>query len=129
MPDPLPPNHTFAALPADYEDVFLVDAAGKKVRQLLWGDWLYIDPAQPDTDPDWRHIVWAPSIPEKSQHLKVRRDHTTDQRPLEVVFVDVGQGDGCVLITPERDAKERVIVIDAGKGPNLQANIHTPLSL
>ena len=119
MPDPLPTDHTFAALPADYDEVFLVDAAGKKIRQLLWGDWLWIDPAQPDTDPDWRHIVWAPSIPEKTQHLKVRRDHTTDDRPLEVVFVDVGQGDGCVLITPERDARERVIVIDAGKGPHM----------
>lgn len=34
---------------------------------------------------------------------------------MEMVFVDVGQGDGCVLITPERDIGERIIVIDAGK--------------
>ncbi|OYX08249.1 MAG: hypothetical protein B7Z08_10265 [Sphingomonadales bacterium 32-68-7] len=27
----------------------------------------------------------------------------------------VGQGDGCVLITPERDGSERIMVIDAGK--------------
>lgn len=112
-------QHCFVALPDHYQDVMLVDAAGKAVRQVLWGDWLWIDDSVPDTDPDWRHIVWAPSIPEKTQHLRIRRDHTTDKRPLEVVFVDVGQGDGCVLISPERDTRERVIVIDAGKGAHM----------
>ena len=119
MPDAFPTEHCFAALPAAYDEVFLVDAAGKKQRQLLWGDWLWIDPVQPDTDPTWRHIVWAPSNPEKTAHWRVRREHTVDSRPLEVVFVDVGQGDGCVVITPERDHLERVIVIDAGLGPHM----------
>ena len=112
-------QHAFVGLPADYGEVFLHDQAGARVRQVLWGDWLWIDDAQPDTDPTWRHVVWSPNDPAKRQSLKIRRAHTTDSRPLEIVFVDVGQGDGCVLITPERDENERIIVIDAGEGPEM----------
>ncbi len=46
--------------------------------------------------------------------LFIPEAHSADERPLEIVFMDVGQGDGAVLITPERGADERVIVIDAG---------------
>lgn len=112
-------EHTFVALPDDYDDVVLVDEAGEEFRQVLWGDWLWIDDSKPDTDAIWRHIVWSPNNPDKQKRLKVLRDHTTDTRPLEIVFVDVGQGDGAVLITPERDADERIIVIDAGEGPEM----------
>lgn len=110
-------EHAFVALPDDYEDVLLYDAAEKPFRQVLWGDWLWIDDTIPDTDPNWRHVVWAPKT--KSLKLKVKRAHTTQERPLEIVFVDVGQGDGAVLITPERDDKERIIVIDAGEGDEM----------
>jgi len=37
------------------------------------------------------------------------------KRLLEVVFVDIGQGDGCLLVTPEDDH----FVIDAGQGDNM----------
>lgn len=110
-------THTFVALPADYEDVMLFDQNGKPFRQVLWGDFLHLDPAQPDDDPNWRHIVWAPKT--KNLKLKIARAHTTDVRPLEIIFVDVGQGDGAVLITPERDANERIIIVDAGKGEEM----------
>lgn len=112
-------NHCFVGLPHDYEDVFLVDGAGKKVRQVLWGDWLWLDDTKPDTDATWRHVVWSPQDPEKRAQLRIRRAHTVDTRPLEIIFVDVGQGDGAVLITPERDERERIIVIDAGEGPEM----------
>lgn len=112
-------NHTFVGLPDDYEHVFLYDEDGKKFRQVLWGDWLWIDDTRPNNDPDWVPIVWAPRNPEKRKALKVRREHTSDTRPLEIIFVDVGQGDGSVLITPERDDNERIIVIDAGAGPEM----------
>jgi beta-lactamase superfamily II metal-dependent hydrolase len=111
-------EHTFAALPKGYKDVVLVDDAGKAVRQVLWGDWLWIDDSQPDTDPVWRHIVWSPNDSDMKK-LRIKREHTTDNRPLEIIFVDVGQGDGAVLITPEPDADERIIVIDAGEGPEM----------
>ena len=112
-------EHTFVALPDEYDEVLLFDDQDKAFRQVLWGDWLWIDDTKPDTDPDWRHVVWSPNNPEKRRQLKIRRSHTTDSRPLEIIFVDVGQGDGAVLITPERNANERIMVIDAGEGPEM----------
>ncbi len=112
-------EHIFVGLPERYGDVFLYDDAGTKFRQVLWGDWLWLDDSRPDDDPEWRHVVWAPEKPESRKGLKVRREFTIDNRPLEIIFVDVGQGDGCVLITPERDDRERIIVIDAGAGPEM----------
>jgi beta-lactamase superfamily II metal-dependent hydrolase len=40
-----------------------------------------------------------------------------EDRLLEIIFVDVGQGDGCLVITPE----DKPVVIDAGKGRNMSA--------
>jgi beta-lactamase superfamily II metal-dependent hydrolase len=112
-------EHVFVALPDKYEKAVLVDERGKAVRQVLWGDWLWIDDTKADTDPQWRHVVWSPNNPAKLRELRIRRAHTTDSWPLEIIFVDVGQGDGSVLITPERDSRERIIVIDAGEGAEM----------
>lgn len=112
-------EHVFVALPDEYEKTVLVDQRGKAVRHVLWGDWLWIDDTKPDNDPEWRHVVWSPNNPAKRRELRIRRSHTTDSRPLEIIFVDVGQGDGSVLITPERDSRERIIVIDAGEGEEM----------
>ncbi|MBZ0216649.1 MAG: hypothetical protein K8F25_08860 [Fimbriimonadaceae bacterium] len=81
-----------------------------KVRQVLWGDWLRVDGEEPD---GWLRIIWAPTS-DNPETLYIPKAHTADQRPLEIIFLDVGQGDGAVLITPERDDSERIIVIDAG---------------
>lgn len=40
---------------------------------------------------------------------------TQKERLLELIFVDIGQGDGCLLITPD----DRIVVIDAGAGDNM----------
>ena len=66
-------------------------------------------------------VRWAFTDPDPAKHklLTIERKFTTATRPLEIIFVDVGQGDGSVLITPERDAKERIIVIDAGQGAHM----------
>jgi len=90
----------------------------KKFRQVLWGDWLEIDPARQATA-GFVPIVWAKRSPTKRKPLWIRNNETTDQRPLEIIFVDVGQGDGAVLITPERGAGERIVVIDAGERDNM----------
>jgi beta-lactamase superfamily II metal-dependent hydrolase len=37
------------------------------------------------------------------------------ERLLEVIFVDIGQGDGCLIVTPE----DKHIVVDAGEGDNM----------
>lgn len=112
--------HLFVDLPADNKPVYLFDASGKKYRQVLWGDWLEIDPADDGSSPmvavRWS---WNDPDPAKRKLLTIERRFTIATRPLEIIFVDVGQGDGSVLITPERDANERIIVIDAGEGDHM----------
>jgi beta-lactamase superfamily II metal-dependent hydrolase len=55
----------------------------------------------------------------------VKEAHTSDERPLEIIFLDVGQGDGSVLITPERGADEKIMIIDAGEGENMHNFLNT----
>ncbi len=102
--------HKFVDLSPDDKPIFLYTHGGEKVRQVLWGDYLRLDPAA-SADQAWTHVLWG----RDDQRLRIESRHLGDSRPLEIVFVDVGQGDGCVLITPERDGSERIMVIDAGK--------------
>lgn len=106
-------SHVFVDLSSDDKPIFLFTPAGEKVRQVLWGDYLTLDPASPPAD-GWTHVIWGASG-SSPQKLKIRTEFTSTERPLEIIFVDVGQGDGCVVITPERDLNERILVIDAGK--------------
>lgn len=106
--------HLFVDLAPNNIPVLLFDDQGKAFRQVLWGDWLTVAPGD-DGVSQWVTVHWAWNDPAKQKILKIERKYTTTERPLEIVFVDVGQGDGCVLITPERDNEERIIVIDAGK--------------
>ena len=108
-----------------------------KVKHLLWGDWVKI------TDFDYRVETQAPKkhvpdiktntektfvdtkLAEISNHMvpvRVRGvsgymniEDLHPERLLEVIFLDVGQGDGAVLITPDN----KKFVIDAGKGDNM----------
>lgn len=105
--------HVFVNLSPDDKPIFLYTHSGTKVRQVLWGDYLTLDPSKPATS-EWTYVLWGASGSDP-QRLKIGTGLTTDTRPLEIIFVDVGQGDGCVLITPERDGSERIMVIDAGK--------------
>lgn len=45
----------------------------------------------------------------------VRKSDFSDKRLLELNFVDVGQGDGCHIVTPD----DEIIMIDAGEGSNM----------
>jgi len=45
----------------------------------------------------------------------VRRKDFSDQRLLEVNFVDIGQGDGCHIVTPD----DEIMLIDAGEDDNM----------
>ncbi|MDG5490627.1 ComEC/Rec2 family competence protein [Psychroserpens sp. SPM9] len=42
----------------------------------------------------------------------LKEEWVTDKRMLEINFVDIGQGDGCHLVTPD----DEIILIDAGEG-------------
>lgn len=99
-------------------NIFLYEAdRKKKVRQVLWGDFLDVESEEPD---GWLKVVWARRDPAKKRELFIPKAQTVERRPLEIIFVDVGQGDGAVLITPETGANERIIVIDAGEGDNME---------
>lgn len=45
----------------------------------------------------------------------MRKEDTQEQRLLEVNFVDIGQGDGCFIVTPE----DQFILVDAGQEDNM----------
>ena len=45
----------------------------------------------------------------------IREHEIQNDRLLEAIFIDIGQGDGCLLVTP----KDKKIVIDAGEGDNM----------
>lgn len=108
--------HRFVALPPDGGRVHLKDETGRNFREVIWGDFLRVSgPAVQG----WLPIDWSPKDPAKRKTLYIEEALTTDRRPLEIIFVDVGQGDGAVLITPERDTSERIIVIDAGQTPDM----------
>ncbi len=115
-------DHVFVGLPDNYAKTYLYERhesqAGKliKVKQVLWGDFLYVDDDHPyDESSEWTMVVWHPNNPEKRREYRIKTAHVKRERPLEIIFVDVGQGDGSILITPERDENERIIVIDAGE--------------
>lgn len=118
--------HKFVGLSEDHKKIYLYELNGKtgklkKERQVLWGDWLSIDENHDfsEKEPGWLAINWSPNTP-NAKTLYIKEVDTTDTRPLEIIFVDVGQGDGAILITPERNEEERIMVIDAGEGGNMK---------
>jgi len=92
--------------------VYLYDPEDLETRkkQLLWGDWLRIGN---EIDTDWSEVSWG------KQKLAIRKVDYQQERVLEMIFLDVGQGDGCILTTPMVGARERIMIIDAGVGDNM----------
>ena len=118
-------EHKYVGLGDKGEQIFLYSynpATNElvKARNVLWGDWLKIDENHDysNVGPGWLAVIWAPKT--RREIFYIKEEHTTDVRPLEIIFLDVGQGDGAVLITPERGSEEKIVVIDAGEGPNMK---------
>ncbi|RYG18343.1 MBL fold metallo-hydrolase, partial [bacterium] len=110
-------SHCFVGLKPRGAKSYLYNADKRtKFRQVIWGDFLTIDGEEAG---GWLRIIWAPKDPQKKATVYIQKEDTVEKRPLEIVFVDVGQGDGCVLISPETGKKERITVIDAGIGSNM----------
>lgn len=110
--------HRFVKLGVEGKKVFLYKEKdlGKKARQVLWGDFLNV--VEDDNGDGWLKIAWGTSSGQPL-HYFARADETSVDRPLEIIFLDVGQGDSAVLITPERGADERIMLVDAGISDNL----------
>jgi beta-lactamase superfamily II metal-dependent hydrolase len=76
-------------------------------NHLLLGDWLRV------TGPVDAN-GWVP-VKARGDVGWLLADQISPTRLLEVNFVDIGQGDGCHIVTPD----DRVILIDAGIGDNM----------
>lgn len=96
---------------------------GKKaVQHLLWGSFVGLE----DERQGSYTVKGVHGEEHSGQYARVRirgreepcwiREHEIQaERCLEVIFVDIGQGDGCLLVTP----KDKHMVIDAGEGDNM----------
>jgi len=115
-------EHRFVGLPKKGQTYLYREEGSKlkKAKQVLWGDWLCIDPTKGKKikGKDYLAVIWGPKS-DDPQTYYILEEHTDKKRPMELIFLDVGQGDGCVLITPERNQNERIMIIDAGKGDNM----------
>jgi beta-lactamase superfamily II metal-dependent hydrolase len=83
--------------------------SGKKVQHLLWGDWLKI---RATTDPPragWR------AVHGRNVDGWMLEDDIQTERLLEVVYVDIGQGDGALVSTPD----DLHLIVDAGQEDNM----------
>lgn len=82
-----------------------------KVKQLLWGDWVRVTGAE--LDAGWTPVAFG------GKDYLMRAADLSDSRVLEIIFLDVGQGDGAILTEPGNHADPRILVVDAGKGANM----------
>lgn len=78
----------------------------RTIKHLLWGDWLLVGKTKKEG------LVQAYS---RGKVGFVDPASLTQKRVLEIVFVDIGQGDGCLIVTPD----DEHIVIDAGEEDNM----------
>lgn len=77
------------------------------VNHLILGDWLkYLG----------QHSGNMIKVRCRGDEGWVHKDDISEERALEVNFVDIGQGDGCHIVTPE----DEIILIDAGVGSNME---------
>jgi beta-lactamase superfamily II metal-dependent hydrolase len=103
-----PEETAFAGYPSAviYEEPVPGKTKGKKpLQHLIWGDWLRVKESQGD----WRRVH------SRGTDGWLHKDLIQPERLLEVNFVDVGQGDGCLVVTPG----DRFIVVDAGAEDNM----------
>jgi len=76
------------------------------VQHLLWGDWMKLKEGKRG---DWLEIH------SRGVDGWIHKDSIRDDRLLEFTFVDVGQGDGCLITTPD----DKQIIVDAGQADNM----------
>ncbi len=86
--------------------VFAQPGDKRNIHELLWGDWVRLKGAKSQG--------WFP-VRVRGVDGFMRAEDLTEERLLEVVFVDVGQGDGCLVVTP----KDKHMVVDAGERDNM----------
>jgi len=90
-----------------------------KINHLLLGDWLRYK-GEHHTH-KWttksgttRSAIYI-KVRCRNDNGWLRLDEIQKERALEVNFVDIGQGDGCHIVTP----KDEIMLVDAGKHDNM----------
>ncbi|WP_128891209.1 ComEC/Rec2 family competence protein [Erythrobacter sp. HKB08] len=136
MPDAFQPGDIVYA---GYPTAHVLNIARNKKKQitlsrakhLLWGDWTKVDdydfiesgdgakldpPLKPEEHATVREKLDG-LVPVRVRGVSgyMKPEDLERERLLEVVFVDVGQGDGALLVTPN----DKKYVIDAGEGENM----------
>jgi beta-lactamase superfamily II metal-dependent hydrolase len=92
---------------AGYPAPFIFDTpGGTKTQQLIWGDFVTL---LAEDDGDWTKV--------RSRRTTgwMKKADLQEERLLEVNFVDIGQGDGTFIVTPD----DRFMLIDAGEADNM----------
>jgi len=99
----MPASHKFIGYPA----AVLRDAPNGKAKiQRIWGSFLKLSG---NKSGDWLEVKFGKNL------FWVHEQDTQDEGTLEIMFLDIGQGDGCLVTTPDN----KKMIIDAGANDNL----------
>jgi beta-lactamase superfamily II metal-dependent hydrolase len=106
-PMPTEKPHAFAGYPSRFVHAEPSERSDK-VQHLIWGDYVELR-GDPSAD------GWVP-VRARRENGFMKAEDLQPERLLEVNFVDIGQGDGCFIVTPD----DEWILIDAGEGDNMR---------
>ncbi|TXN35444.1 hypothetical protein FVB32_12740 [Flagellimonas hymeniacidonis] len=108
-------NFTYAGFPD--AKILESETSSKWVQHLLFGDYITVLDTEVIND---RVLVLSRN---KTGWISI--ENIQKQRILEVNFVDIGQGDGCHMVTPD----DKHYFIDAGKGDNMYRYLYWRFNL
>ena len=99
---------------AVYPEVIMYDSAsnGKAVQHLIFGDYINLLPDKQQEIKQSGDMIYARS---RNENGWIKMNEVQKERILEINFVDIGQGDGCHIVTPD----DRQIILDAGEEDNM----------
>ncbi|HEX8566265.1 MAG TPA: MBL fold metallo-hydrolase [Pyrinomonadaceae bacterium] len=94
-----------------------------RIGHLLWGTWIEHQGVEDGIWAKVRIRGWDVNRQPKIGWMK-KKDFQ-EHKILEIYFIDVAQGDGCLMITPD----DKFHLIDAGEGKNMAAFLHWKFNL
>ena len=53
----------------------------------------------------WSEVKWG------RETFAIKKTDYQEERILEMIFLDVGQGDGCILTIPQIGSKEKILIL------------------